>query len=686
MNLGNKGPFHLRSLPAGATAAMKFLLTAFLLCVTTFARADEEGHLRFLSYRADYQVNDDSTYTVVQEISFRLFTEVALISSGKMPISFNSKTESAEILEAFTLKKDGRRIDVGADGIQIQQGQLASGYGISHVDQRTLMLTFPQLETGDAVSYKYRLRQHVPMFPGQFYAITSYARNLAWDVVDVSVELPSQRRLHADAVQLTALPTQIKNGRTRYRWQARQLTVASTEASSVDLFASTPHLVVSTFDNWQQFANAYQARAKPMAEVTPAISQLALQITAGLETPRAQAAALYRWVSTNIRYVATWAGSDGWVPHSAASVLANRYGDCKDHVVLLEALLAARDIASTTVMINSDKTSFSLSPVAHPAFNHVITYIPSLDVYLDSTAGASTPFGVLPIADMDKPVVHAALGPPLQRTPAPDPTQFWAQRVTRLTLDAEGNATGDFSLTAQGTAAIDLREMRLSIGKRKEKEWVREQLDARHLEGHGTVRFDDAADGTAASLHMQLTLPNFISVGENGTIPLAPILTGPISFDHLRPVYQRTHRTLPYWCPAWTLEDRYEIRMPAGFDVLVPQAQQIIQADFRYQSQYEFADGVLTVVRKLSIQRGALACQPSEFAAAKIVVKKIERDLRAQVVYQGIEARTARLAGLERRAATDAASMTNTSSKTDASSALPLQSANSAADNHQQAK
>ena len=683
MNLGNIRPFRFRSLFAGAIAAMKFLLTLFFMCIASTAFAEEEGHLRFLKYVADYQVNADSTYSVVQEISFRLFTDVALISSGKMPISFNSKTEHAEILEAFTLKKDGRRIDVSAQGIQIQQGQLASGYGISQVDQRTLMLTFPQLEVGDAVSYKYRLTQTIPTFPGQFYASTNYARNLAWDEIDVSVELPSDRALHADVVTLIALPTVVKQGRTQYRWQARNLPVSTTESSSVDLAASTPHLVVSTFDNWQQFADAYQVRAKPMAEVTPAIRQLAAQLTEGLVEPQAKAATLYRWVAANIRYVATWAGSDGWVPHSAASVLTNRYGDCKDHVVLLEALLAAQEIGSSTVMINSDKTSYSLPLVVYPAFNHVISYIPSLDVYLDSTAGIGTPYGVLPIADVDKPVVHAALGSPLHRTPALDPLQFSALRVTHLTLDADGNARGDFSITANGTAAIDLRDMQHSIGKRKEKEWVHELLDAKGIEGHGTVSFEDAADGSRMTLQLQVTLPNFMSIAENGTIPLSPLLAGPISFDHLRPVYQRAQRSLPYWCPAWTLEDRYEIRMPDGLDVLVPKSQSLAQAGFLYESQYKFADNVLTVVRKLSIQHAALACRSNQFAAEKLVVKQIERDLRAQIVYQAMGPDSARVA---RSASAAARTDTNISAAPFAQPPLSLQSANNAADTHQPAK
>ncbi len=59
------------------------------------------------------------------------------------------------------------------------------------------------------------------------------------------------------------------------------------------------------------------------------------------------------WVRKNIRYVAVYVGAGGVVPHSAQAVLDNRYGDCKDHVALLEALLKAVAIESSPALINA---------------------------------------------------------------------------------------------------------------------------------------------------------------------------------------------------------------------------------------------------------------------------------------------------------------------------------------------
>ncbi|MES2535116.1 MAG: DUF3857 and transglutaminase domain-containing protein [Pseudomonadota bacterium] len=616
---------------------MKRVLFLFLWCIASCCFAQDEGHVRFLKYQADYRVNADATFSVVREFAYRLLTDAALVNSGKMPISYSSKMEQADLMAAYTLKKDGRRIDVGASGIQTQQGMLAAGTGISQADQSTLMITFPHLEIGDTVVYRYRMTQKEPVFPGQFYMSSVFSRGLAWDAIDVSVDVPASLPLQIEAVQVDSLPASEQDGRRIYRWQARNLPIIANEPAAVNMLASTPHLIASTFKDWGEFAAAYEARAAAKAAVTPAIALMAGQITRGIQEPRAQAQALYEWVAKNVRYVASWVGNDGWVPHDAESVLTKRYGDCKDHVVLLEALLAAKGIQSTTVMINSDKTSYALPSVVYPAFNHVITYLPAFDLYLDSTAGSATPFAVLPIADMDKPVIHTAGYSGVRRTPMAGPAQFSVRRLTRLVLADDGAVTGELSITARGAAAIELRELQQSIGKRKEAEWVREMLDAKNFEGDGTIVFDDGANGESFTMRLNVSIRNFLAIAENGTIPLSPLVVGPIAFDHLRAIYKRAARTLPYWCPAWSLEDRYEIRMPKTFRLILPRGRTIAERGFSYLSSYESRDGLLTTVRRLEIERPALACQPAEYADSKLVVARIERDLRAQVIYQATE-------------------------------------------------
>jgi transglutaminase-like putative cysteine protease len=79
-------------------------------------------------------------------------------------------------------------------------------------------------------------------------------------------------------------------------------------------------------------------------------------------------------------------GSGGLVPYDAQTTLDNRYGDCKDYVALLEALLDAKGIESSPDLINlGDAYPLPKLAVLSPV-NPVITYIPSPDLYLDATA------------------------------------------------------------------------------------------------------------------------------------------------------------------------------------------------------------------------------------------------------------------------------------------------------------
>jgi transglutaminase-like putative cysteine protease len=86
--------------------------------------------------------------------------------------------------------------------------------------------------------------------------------------------------------------------------------------------------------------------------VTEDIRSLALKLTTGLTSERDKVKKLYEWVATNIRYVSVSLGDGRLVPHDAYEVLKNQYGDCKDHVVLLEALLDAVGIPSSPALIN----------------------------------------------------------------------------------------------------------------------------------------------------------------------------------------------------------------------------------------------------------------------------------------------------------------------------------------------
>ncbi len=78
------------------------------------------------------------------------------------------------------------------------------------------------------------------------------------------------------------------------------------------------------------------------------------------------------------------------------------------------------------------------------AINHVITYMPELNLYADSTA-SSVEFGYLPLADMDRPTLLVTAGT-MSRTHATQPLS----REARLEIDVAQVGVANFAYWVKG--------------------------------------------------------------------------------------------------------------------------------------------------------------------------------------------------------------------------------------------
>jgi hypothetical protein len=70
-------------------------------------------------YRADYVVHADGTYTERRELVVRVLSEEGVRIAGQAVLVFSESLQEAKILSAYTLKKNGKRIDVPAADIEL---------------------------------------------------------------------------------------------------------------------------------------------------------------------------------------------------------------------------------------------------------------------------------------------------------------------------------------------------------------------------------------------------------------------------------------------------------------------------------------------------------------------------------------------------------------------------------------
>ena len=235
-----------------------------------------------------------------------------------------------------------------------------------------------------------------------------FSKFLVYEDAKVSINVPvNSLDLHVFSNAVKGGRIEDKDGRAQWVWNFENHDPVVPELNWVDALDYAPRIVVSTFKDYAAIAAAYEERARPKARVTEKVRALADELTTNIVDSRGKAKALYTWVAQNIRFAGNYMGVGSVVPHDVDEILANRLGDCKDHVVLLQALLEAVGIESSPVLINSG-SSFKLPDVASTTpLDHVITYISSLDLYVDSTS-RYCPFGLLPLSDCGKPAVHTS--------------------------------------------------------------------------------------------------------------------------------------------------------------------------------------------------------------------------------------------------------------------------------------
>src|SRR5258708_4924269 len=101
---------------------------------------------------------------------------------------------------------------------------------------------------------------------------------------------------------------------------------------------------------WDDVAAWYASLTSDRGVATPVLSAKAHELTAGKTTTFEKVAAIGAVTQHGVRYVGIEIGIGGYQPHYAGDILANRYGDCKDKVTLMRALLHEAGVASDYVL------------------------------------------------------------------------------------------------------------------------------------------------------------------------------------------------------------------------------------------------------------------------------------------------------------------------------------------------
>lgn len=624
-------------MPLKKTAMKKYsyllALTLSLCQQSVFAQSNTyESPVSIVNYTVKIDVQPSGRYTRTIEHATRIESEYGADNHGSHRYYNIGSQETIRILDAYTIAPDGKRTPLSPGWIKKNhRTKSASNSDVNDTNVTTVI--FPNVTVGSSLYSKARITRHTPSYPREFGTELRLKPGFKYQHAELSVTAQKSMPLFVKNRGFEGGVVSLHGNKQTFRFTGHQEQAYPDEDNQIDAADFSPTIVISTFENHVAAGNAYQRDAHRMAKFTPAITALSQQLTTGLTTESDKTHALYNWVTKNIRYVSARIGNERLVPHRAADVLRNRFGDCKDHVALLESLLNAAGIVSTPALVNSGE-SFELSGAASfNPLNHVITYVPSLDLYLDSTAQFA-PYGTLPVSVLDKPVVLTALGK-LGHTPAMRAADNTVFTKVKMTVFPDGHAEGETVASMTGTLQIDSRSSRFQSQSEAPEITVRDLLFRFNEIGEGKMTYTPplALDETY-QVNSSFSLEPLAAMPGTGAFSI-PVGLAPGRIASMASFQQHKKRQFNYVCDSHIDEDEYILHLPTNIQVMhIPKDVALIDPAVSYTAQYQLEGSQLTVKRRLAIQRDGRVCTPADHEKWKETIKLIRLDLRSQVFFQ----------------------------------------------------
>lgn len=254
--------------------------------------------------------------------------------------------------------EDSYVVDQGA-------GESASQRKILHVPVPglqpgfSLEYTVTRRDTGSADAFRFQTHQFVRTLPALRSSLHVVAAREAvkWEG---TTGLPPPKRDEGSLTWIVEQPPV-------YRWEPLQ---APSDTFLPMLWLGDAHAT------WPGEAKEYLTQIKERLAVDAALRTTATEVTKGLTKDPEKAAALARFVQDKLTYKAIEFGRRARVPAAAALTLRNKYGDCKDHALLLAQLLDSIGVPARLALVNANEALRPALP-SLDQFDHMLVYLPA---------------------------------------------------------------------------------------------------------------------------------------------------------------------------------------------------------------------------------------------------------------------------------------------------------------------
>lgn len=306
----------------------------------------------------------------------RVTSRAGVEQLGELELSVDPTYERL-VLHRLDVLRDGRRIDAARTAtIRILDAEPEREARIYN-GQRKVVFVLADLRVGDVIDLEASFLGQNPVFGGRVARIVPLASARPIVHRRARIVWPSSREV-AVRTEGTSTPVTSLRGEREAEavWMQDGVPAVVDEGDEPGWYDAMPALAFSEFGSWAEVARWAAPLYAVPDEPAPIVRERIDAITREHATAEARALAALRFVQDEIRYLGIELGESSHRPHPPAQVLEQRFGDCKDKVVLLIALLRALGVRADAALVDTDRNERVADALPGPnAFDHVVARI-----------------------------------------------------------------------------------------------------------------------------------------------------------------------------------------------------------------------------------------------------------------------------------------------------------------------
>ena len=295
-------------------------------------------------------------------------------SLGEIPIEYDEEFQKVKEIKAFIITPEGKKLRYKS----LQSLTPYAGEPL-YSSNRIKVITMPNVVPGSIIDWEATIITQKPIIKDAFWDLFEFSIDAPVKTLRYKLIIPRDTPIQIKSHNIDVIP-QIKEEGDKiiYVWQRDFVDKFEPEEFMPPWDEFIGYVEISTIRSWEDIANWYWGLVNKNLKISPAMKEKVKELVKNKNKLRDKIQAVIKYIRDNFRYVSMSFGYNNYEPHPSDEVFDNKYGDCKDQVLLCMAMLKEAGITAYPALFCSENKGNPREKLPAPShFDHVILGIES---------------------------------------------------------------------------------------------------------------------------------------------------------------------------------------------------------------------------------------------------------------------------------------------------------------------